>query len=186
MTVRPLMLPLSLSILALAGGCSGTGASAGSAASASKQPTATAILRAADGSDRGLAKIVETPEGLHVWVNVVGLPAGEHGAHVHMTGTCTGPDFTSAGGHWNPLMRQHGIDNPQGTHMGDMPNVTVGADGTGKLDYILKGGTLTSGANPLLDADGAAVVIHAKSDDLKSDPSGNAGGRVACGVITPA
>ena len=176
-----LALPLSLALIIGLAACTGENGASLGAASAS--PTATATLMAADGTQKGTAKLVETPEGLHVWISVTGLPEGLHGAHVHMIGACTAPDFASAGGHWNPTMRQHGMENPQGTHMGDMPNLTVGPDGAGKLDYVIKGGLLAAGANPLLDADGAAVVIHAKPDDMKSDPAGNAGGRVACGVL---
>lgn len=182
MTIRAVALPFSLSLIAALAACTGAdGVNPGTAASAG--PTATAVLRGGDGVEHGTAKVAETAEGLHVWINVTGIPAGEHGAHIHMTGTCTAPDFASAGGHWNPTAHQHGLNNPQGMHMGDMPNLTVGSDGTGTLDYVIKGGTLVSGANPLLDADGAAVVIHAKPDDLKSDPAGNAGGRIACGVL---
>jgi len=135
-------------------------------------PMAGTKLMAADGSARGTASVTEAADGLHVLVKAQGLTPGIHAVHVHMTGACTAPDFTSAGGHWNPTGRQHGMDNPAGKHMGDMPNMTVGTDGT-----------ISSGAMPLLDTDGAAVVIHAKADDNVSDPAGNAGGRVACGVL---
>lgn len=165
-------------------GCTSTGgesaadsAGSGSAASASTQ------LLAADGSDRGTAEVVETAEGLRVTIKAKGLPSGTHAAHIHTTGACTPPDFASAGGHWNPTAKQHGRDNPQGMHMGDMPNMLLGTDGVGELQFTIPGAKLTSGATPLLDTDGAAVVIHAGADDMKSDPAGNAGGRVACGVL---
>ena len=135
------------------------------------------------GQTRGKAMLMQGKDGIHVLVKGVGLPAGVHAVHIHTTGTCTGPDFTSAGGHWNPEKKQHGHDNPMGAHMGDMPNMTVGADGTGTLDTVIKGAMLTGGTEPLFDADGAAVVIHAGPDDYKTDPTGNAGGRLACGVI---
>lgn len=137
----------------------------------------------AQGQTRGQAMLMQAKDGVHVQVKGVGLPAGVHAVHVHTTGTCTGPDFTSAGGHWNPEKKQHGHDNPAGAHMGDMPNMTVSADGTGTLDTIIKGATLEGGSEPLFDADGAAIVIHAGQDDYKSDPTGNAGGRLACGVV---
>lgn len=161
---------------------------AGSAASmsgAGHEAGAVATLRAADGAERGTAQVMDMAGGLHVRVSAKGLPPGAHAVHVHMTGTCTAPDFASAGGHWNPTGKQHGADNPQGKHMGDMPNMTVDAAGTGTLDYMIAGGNVTGGSAPLLDADGAAIVIHAAADDMVSDPAGNAGGRIACGVIMP-
>ena len=144
---------------------------------------AVADLVDGQGQTRGKAMLSQSKDGIHVEVSGVGLPAGVHAVHIHTTGTCTGPDFTSAGGHWNPAHKQHGAQNPAGAHMGDMPNMTVGADGTGKLHTIVKGAMLKGGDAPLFDTDGAAVVIHAAADDYKTDPTGNAGGRLACGVI---
>jgi Cu-Zn family superoxide dismutase len=144
---------------------------------------AMAELVDAQGQTRGQAMLMQTKDGVRIIVKAVGVPAGVHAVHVHTTGTCTGPDFTSAGGHWNPAKKQHGSENPMGHHMGDMPNMTVAADGTGTLDTLIPGAMLTGGDNPLLDADGAAVVIHAAADDYKTDPTGNAGGRFACGVV---
>ncbi|ANI78693.1 Superoxide dismutase [Sphingobium sp. EP60837] len=146
-------------------------------------PSSSAPLLSADGSRRGDATVTETATGLHVAVRATGLTPGVHAVHIHMTGTCTPPDFTSAGGHWNPMGRQHGKDNPAGMHMGDMPNLTASSDGSGQIEYLIPGGTLRTGAHPLLDADGAAVVIHAQADDNKTDPAGNAGGRIACGIL---
>ena len=94
------------------------------------------------GQTKGRATLMQHKDGIHVEVKAVGLPAGVHAVHVHMTGTCTGPDFTSAGGHWNPGKKQHGHDNPAGAHMGDMPNMTVGADGAGTLHSLIKGAML--------------------------------------------
>lgn len=178
MKIAPLLLslPCALSLAAC------TTADAGGAGKAA--PTARASLMAGDGAARGEARVTEGRDGLHVLVSAKGLTPGIHAVHVHMTGTCTGPDFTSAGGHWNPTSRQHGMNNPSGMHMGDMPNMTVGADGTGQMEYVIAGGLLTTGATPLLDTDGAAVVVHAAPDDNVSDPAGNAGGRVACGVLS--
>lgn len=144
---------------------------------------AAADIVDAQGQGRGKATLIQHPDGIHVEVNAVGLPAGVHAVHIHTTGTCTGPDFTSAGGHWNPGKMQHGHDNPAGAHMGDMPNMTVGADGTGTLKTVMKGAMLKGGGEPLFDADGAAIVVHAAADDYKTDPTGNAGGRLGCGVI---
>ena len=112
-------------------------------------------------------------------VQAQGLPPGTHGIHIHAVGRCEAPDFQSAGPHWNPTSRQHGRDNPQGAHHGDLPNITIGADGRGMLHADVAGASWAE----LLDADGAAVVIHATADDYRTDPSGNSGGRIACGVI---
>lgn len=171
-----LALPLTMAISACA--TTSTDASAPAAAS-----MAGAKLMAGDGSARGTASVTEAADGLHVLVKAQGLTPGIHAVHVHMTGTCTTPDFASAGGHWNPTGRKHGMNNPAGMHMGDMPNMTVGPDGSGAIEYVIAGGTISGGATPLLDADGAAVVIHAQADDNMSDPAGNAGGRIACGVL---
>ncbi|MDI1295128.1 MAG: superoxide dismutase family protein, partial [bacterium] len=129
------------------------------------------------------AMVTQAADGLHVVVKAVGLTPGLHAVHIHTTGTCTAPDFVSAGGHWNPTAHQHGKDNPAGMHMGDMPNMLAGSDGTGAIEYVVPAGMLSDGATPLLDADGAAIVIHAKADDNMTDPAGNAGGRIACGVL---
>ena len=146
-------------------------------------PTAAAKLVAGDGAARGTATVTQAGEGLQVAVRATGLTPGIHAVHIHTTGKCVGPDFASAGGHWNPTARQHGKDNPAGMHMGDMPNITVGPDGSGAIEYRVAGGSISDGATPLLDADGAAIVVHAQADDNVTDPAGNAGGRVACGVL---
>lgn len=135
------------------------------------------------GQTKGRATLTQHKDGIHVEVKTTGLPAGSHAVHIHTTGTCTGPDFTSAGGHWNPAKKQHGHDNPAGAHMGDMPNMTVAANGTGTLHALVKGAQFKGGDAPLFDADGAAIVVHATADDYKTDPAGNAGARLGCGVI---
>ena len=147
-------------------------------------PTAAAKLAAGDGAARGTASVTQAADGLHVLVKAIGVTPGIHAVHIHTTGQCTGPDFTSAGGHWNPTAHKHGKDNPAGPHMGDMPNMQAKPDGSGEIEYVVPGGAISDGATPLLDADGAAIVIHAQADDYKSDPTGNAGGRVACGVLS--
>jgi len=169
---------LALPLLASVAACAAT------SQSASPAPTAKAKLAAGDGSARGTAVVTQAGDGLHVVVKAQGLTPGIHAVHIHTTGVCTGPDFTSAGGHWNPTSHQHGKDNPQGMHMGDMPNMQAKPDGSGEIEYVVPGGAISDGAAPLLDADGAAIVIHAQADDYKSDPTGNAGGRVACGVLS--
>lgn len=141
--------------------------------------TAIAPLKMADGTSVGSATASATDAGLAITVSVNGIPAGAKGVHVHMTGKCEGPAFASAGGHWNPASAQHGLENPQGAHAGDMPNLTVADDGTGSLSFTLKSGTMAQ----LLDADGSAFMIHAAADDQKTDPAGNSGDRIACGVF---
>lgn len=141
--------------------------------------TATAMLKTADGKDAGMVTATERNDGIALAVTATGMTAGEHGIHVHMTGKCDGPKFESAGGHWNPTGAQHGLSNPRGQHHGDMPNLTVASDGSGKLDYVIREAQIAE----MLDADGAAFVIHAKLDDQMTDPSGNSGDRMACGVF---
>ena len=156
----------------------------GGTAAASGAGAARAMLLAGDGSAHGEAIVTEASDGLHVAVRARGLTPGIHAVHIHMTGSCTPPDFASAGGHWNPTGRKHGKDNPDGMHMGDMPNMLAGSDGAGEMAFVIPGGTVKSGPHPLLDSDGAAIVIHAQADDNRTDPAGNAGGRVACGVFS--
>lgn len=167
------MLALAVLPLTIAGLMTTAGA-AGMASGAS------ATLASGDGAPRGTAMVRQEKGGLKVHVTAEGLAAGVHGIHIHAVGRCEGPDFKTAGAHWNPTGHEHGRDNPKGAHQGDLPNITIGADGKGKVDFTVKGATLAS----LMDADGAAVVIHASPDDYKTDPSGNSGGRVACGVLT--
>jgi len=145
---------------------------------------ATAVLRKADGTSAGTATATSTPTGdaLLIAINAEGLTSGERGVHVHMIGSCQGPDFTSAGEHWNPTGAQHGLKNPQGQHAGDMPNLVVGEDGLATLEYTLKGGTMVG----LLDADGSALVIHEGPDDQTTDPAGASGSRIVCGVFEAA
>ena len=144
---------------------------------------AGAELRDAAGTRRGQADFTQLENGVRVNIRVTGLQPGAHGAHIHETGACVPPDFQSAGGHWNPYGREHGRANPQGQHMGDMPNLIVGQDGTGTLQLEIEGARITGGAAAMLDGDGAAIVIHAGADDYRTDPAGDAGGRIACGEI---
>lgn len=122
-------------------------------------------------------------DSIRVRVEAMGMSPGAYGAHVHAVGRCDAPDFTSAGPHWNPAGRQHGKNNPQGMHHGDLPNLTVGTDGRGSFEVTIPGGRIAGGSHPLLDGDGAAVVIHAGPDDYRTDPSGNSGARIACGIL---
>lgn len=157
----------------------GCATSSADAAAPAKKGEATVTLAAADGSPRGTATIKETRDGLMLHVMAEGLPEGVHGIHIHAVGRCDAPDFTTAGPHWNPTSRQHGRDNPEGSHHGDLPNITIAANGRGMLHTTVKGGTFAD----LFDADGASLVVHATADDYRTDPSGNSGGRIACGVI---
>jgi Cu-Zn family superoxide dismutase len=148
------------------------------AADAGATTRAIALLRTASGEPAGTATASPVDGQTMITLNVEGLPPGQHGVHVHMTGRCDPPTFESAGGHWNPAGAQHGLENPQGQHAGDMPNLTVGADGRGALEHRLEGTF-----DGLLDADGSAFVVHASADDQRTDPSGDSGDRIACGVF---
>jgi Cu-Zn family superoxide dismutase len=144
--------------------------------------TASAALFDAAGKPIGTATVRAGRDGLRVRVRITGAPAGERGIHIHAIGKCDPPGFQSAGGHWNPGGRQHGRDNPQGVHQGDLPNIIVKPSGKGSLSFTVPAAALT-GEAALLDADGAALVIHEKADDYRTDPTGNSGGRVICGVF---
>lgn len=144
---------------------------------------ARAAVTSADGTPHGEVIIGEGDGGLIVKIDAEGLEPGPRGVHIHETGLCEGPDFTSAGGHWNPTENEHGFENPNGAHMGDFFNLEIGEDGKGSVEARIEGASLKDGANALMDADGAAFVIHAGADDLKTDPSGESGGRIACGVF---
>jgi len=165
-----------------ASGCTttdGSSASTDTATASTSGGSARAILRTAAGAEVGRATAREAGGAIRISVEASQQTPGTHGVHVHTIGRCDGPDFTTAGGHWNPTAMQHGTQNPAGPHAGDLPNMTVGADGRGQLTMDLPSGTLAG----LMDADGSAFIIHAGADDLKSDPAGNSGGRVACGVF---
>ena len=179
--MRPAHRFFALSLVAFAG-CATRGASSNEQ-SMSPGSSAIAVMRDASGKDIGTLTIRETGEGLLTTGTLHGLARGTHGVHLHSVGRCEAP-FASAGGHWNPGARQHGFDNPQGPHMGDMRNIIVGDDGTATVSTSTAGGTLR-GAGGLLDSDGAAIIIHAGPDDYHSDPAGNSGARVACGVVVP-
>ena len=152
------------------------------------QPAATGNIAVADvknanGQSIGMATLTEVPGGVRIVMDVKGLPPGPKGVHIHEGGKCEAPQFTSAGDHFNPDKKQHGLMNPQGQHAGDLPNITIAADGAGRLETTTNRVTLASGATSIFDADGSALVIHAAPDDFVTDPTGNSGGRSACGVI---
>ena len=144
---------------------------------------AKADLLDAKGAPVGTAVFTERRGGVQLDLKVSDLTPGQHGFHIHNVGKCDAPDFTSAGPHFNPEGKQHGWDNPQGHHLGDLHNLNVGPDGKAHVDVMIPGATLGDGPNSLFHEGGTALVIHAKPDDGKTDPAGNAGARVACGVI---
>lgn len=169
---------MTISLLLVAGA-----AALGACTASAKATGASATLATASGATVATARFTPAKGGLRLVVDATGLPAGTHGIHIHGVGQCAAPDFKTSGGHWNPGAKAHGTDSPNGMHLGDLPNLVVGADGKGHLDALVKGGTLTTGPDALLDADGAALVIHADADDYRTDPAGNSGTRIACGVI---
>jgi Cu-Zn family superoxide dismutase len=169
--MHPVRLSLA-AVIALAG-CAMYGSSA--------VERADVPIRDAAGRDLGTLTLAPHMGGLMLTGRMVNLPPGTHGIHLHETGRCE-PPFESAGAHWNPTSRRHGTQNPEGPHLGDMPNLVVASDGSVAVSVMTAGGTL-SGDGALMDGDGAAVVVHAAADDYRTDPSGNSGGRIACGVV---
>jgi Cu-Zn family superoxide dismutase len=141
-------------------------------------------LKDAQGKSVGTVVLWDQGPGVALELHLHDLTPGDHGIHFHQVPKCEGPDFKSAGGHFNPESKKHGFDNPDGHHAGDMTNFTVGADGKANLHLEDKDATLKDGPHSLLTNGGSAIVVHAKADDYKTDPSGNSGDRVACGVIT--
>ena len=157
-------------------------------ACATTPPSATETLASAtlldtSGAPRGEARLLGVGDRVELAVTVEGLSPGEHGFHLHTTGKCTLPDFTSAGGHLNPSGEGHGLLDNDGNHLGDLPNLTVAANGTARTQVPV-GGSRSYVLDQIFDADGTAVVIHADADDGRTDPSGNAGPRERCGVLT--
>lgn len=151
---------------------------------------AYATISNAAGDKKGTVELWQDMDKIvHVEVQLTGMPPGPHGIHFHAVGQCDGSGttpFASAGAHYNPLGRQHGLDNPQGPHAGDAPNFTVNADGTGRASFTTDRVSLTEGSTSLFDNDGSAIVIHAAPDDQTSQPAGNSGARIACGVVKQA
>jgi Cu-Zn family superoxide dismutase len=144
---------------------------------------AHADLMDAKGTKVGTATITAEKTGVKITANFMGLPPGMHALHIHNVGKCDAPDFMTAGGHFNPAMKQHGKDNPMGAHAGDLPNFTVDAKGKGKASVTDTEVSLGDGANSLFHSGGTALMVHAMPDDYKTDPTGNAGARIACGII---
>lgn len=146
---------------------------------------AQAELINSQGEKVGSAMLTEGPGGVKILLKVSTLPPGLHGFHIHAVGKCDPPGFTSAGGHFNPQGKKHGLKSPEGAHAGDLPNLLVGSEGAVQVEVMAAQVTLGSGPNSLFHPGGTALVIHANPDDEMTDPAGNAGARIACGVITP-
>ena len=146
---------------------------------------AAAEIKDKDGKTVGSASLREEPDGVLVRLDVKGLTPGLHAVHVHAVGKCEGPGFTTAGGHFNPTQKKHGFKSADGAHAGDLPNMLVAKDGSGRFQALTDAITLRPGSLSVFDSDGSAIVIHAGSDDDMTDPAGNSGDRVACGLIAP-
>jgi Cu-Zn family superoxide dismutase len=162
----------------------------GACASASRMANAVsranAVMYDLNGAPIGTAELWQDPSGVvNVEIASLALPAGTHGIHFHAVAKCEGgaTAFSTAGAHFNPLGKEHGLNNPAGPHAGDAPNIVVPASGIAKVSFTTNRVTLTPGNISLFDADGSSIVVHANADDQVSQPSGNSGGRIACGVI---
>ena len=178
MTYRPIAALLAAGTLAACGG-----QARGPGGRPMDEPSASASLMDSTGAKVGIATFSDSGGLAWIGVSVTGLAPGRHGMHIHENGTCTPPDFKSAGDHLNPAAKQHGLQNPQGPHAGDLPNLVVESDGSADTTLTISSNLLAEDAGSILGPRPRALVIHADPDDEKTDPSGNSGGRLVCGVI---
>lgn len=169
--------------LAIASACTQRQDTANAANEASRLSPLPVTLIDAKGENVGTAVVTQTPQGVEIALDVHDLPPGEHAAHVHENPRCEAPTFESAGAHFNPLHKGHGIQNPDGPHAGDLRDIVVRSDGSVQTIITAPRLTLEPGEMSILRDGGTALVIHATKDDGKTDPSGNAGARLACGVM---
>ena len=168
---------LFLTAIATVGGCTTLRTAADRVAST------TVDFADVSGATRGSGILWQDPLGVvHADLQLVGLTPGVHGIHFHAVGRCDG-DFTSAGAHYNPMNKKHGLNSADGPHAGDAPNFTAGSDGRARVQFTTDRVSLTTGAVTLRDADGSSMIVHATADDQVTDPSGNSGARIACGVV---
>jgi Cu-Zn family superoxide dismutase len=177
MRVRPASALVAIALVACGGQPRGPGGTS------LEEPAASASLFDSSGTRVGLATFARSGSSTSMSISVSGLTPGRHGMHVHENGACTPPGFESAGGHFNPDARKHGVLNPDGPHAGDLPNLDVEEDGSADTTLTVPSGLLTEGPGSMIGTQKRALVIHADPDDEKTDPSGNSGGRVVCGVI---
>lgn len=167
---------LWLGALLLLSGCASMG-------SDTEPLSGVATLRDKDNKQVGVATVIQTPGGVRIAVTGYRLPPGTHGIHIHAAGKCDPPEFATAGGHFNPTGKQHGRLNPAGAHAGDLPNLKIERSGEGGIDITTKAVTLDAGPTSLFGPGGTSLIVHVAEDDEKTDPTGNSGGRLACGVI---
>ncbi|HJQ10023.1 MAG TPA: superoxide dismutase family protein [Gemmatimonadaceae bacterium] len=178
MSARSGFLSLAVLAVAVSAGCSTAMRMRNAAA------RAEAVMSSSSGTPVGTAQLWQDANGtVNVEISSLTLPAGTHGIHFHDVGKCDAPGFTTAGGHYNPMAMEHGLQNPKGPHAGDNPNIVIPAGGVGSVSFSTDRVSLTPGPRSLLDADGTALVVHAGADDQVTNPSGNSGGRIACGVV---
>jgi superoxide dismutase, Cu-Zn family len=185
MKIRTAIFAIALysSVIALPTAFARTTPPAPQKSAAQMAPSAHADIVNATGQKIGTANFSAASGGVHIDVDVAQLAPGTHGIHIHAVGKCEGPDFKTAGGHFNPAGKKHGKDNPDGAHNGDLLNLEVGADGHGTASLLDTAVTLDDGPTSLFQPGGTAIVIHIAADDYKTDPAGNSGARIACGPI---